>query len=83
MTFRLSSRLGFVNNNASRLTSRTNKYLLKYNGTSGEFDLVSPDELITSSTTDDDGTLPDQFIDQVEAQIDVAQIARTYDGGSF
>lgn len=84
MTFRNSTRLGFVNNQQGTLSNATSKYLLRYNHTAGHFDLVSSDDLITSSTTDNDGdALPDTFIDQIEAQIDVGNVNRNYDAGSF
>lgn len=85
MSFRSSTRLGFINNNSSTLTGATNKYLLKYNHSLGKFDLVSSDDLIASATTQDNDTaLPDTFIDQIEAQIDIEDVQnRNYDGGSF
>lgn len=84
MTFRNSTRLGFVNNQQGTLSNATSKYLLRYNHTAGHFDLVSSDDLITSSTTDNDGdALPDAFIDQIEAQIDAGNVNRNYDAGSF
>jgi len=83
MTFRNSTRLGFVNNQQGTLSNATSKYLLRYNHSLGRFDLVSTDDLITSATTDNDGDLPDAFVDQIEAQIDVENINRTYDAGSF
>ena len=85
MTFRNSTRLGFVNNQQGSLARATTKYLLRYNHSLGRFDLVSPDDLIVSSTTDNDGdALPDAFIDQIEEQIEFGNIGnRNYDGGSF
>jgi hypothetical protein len=84
MTFRNSTRIGFVNNQQGTLSNATSKYLLRYNHTVGQFDLVSSDDLIASATTDNDGdALPDAFIDQIEAQIDVENINRNYDAGSF
>ena len=84
MTFRNSTRIGFVNNQQGTLSNATSKYLLRYNHSLGRFDLVSTDDLITSATTDNDGdALPDAFIDQIEAQIDVENINRNYDAGSF
>ena len=84
MTFRNSTRIGFLNNQQGTLSNATSKYLLRYNHTVGQFDLVSSDDLIASATTDNDGdALPDAFIDQIEAQIDVENINRNYDAGSF
>ena len=84
MTFRNSTRIGFLNNQQGTLSNATSKYLLRYNHTAGQFDLVSSDDLIASATVENDGdALPDAFIDQIEAQIDVANIDRNYDAGSF
>jgi len=85
MTFRNSTRLGFVNNQQGSLARATTKYLLRYNHSLGRFDLVSPDDLVSSATTDNDGdAFPDTFIDQIEEQIDVGDIEnRNYDAGSF
>lgn len=85
MTFRNSTRIGFVNNQQGTLSNATSKYLLRYNHTAGQFDLVSSDDLIASATVENDGDdLPAAFIDQIEAQIDVGDIAnRNFDAGSF
>jgi len=85
MTFRNSTRLGFVNNQQGSLSRATTKYLLRYNHSLGRFDLVSPDDLISSATVNEDGDdLPDAFIDQIEEQIDFENIEnRNYDAGSF
>ena len=85
MTFRNSTRLGFVNNQQGSLSRATTKYLLRYNHSLGRFDLVSPDDLISSATVNEDGDdLPDAFIDQIEEQIEIENIQnRNYDGGSF
>jgi len=84
MTFRNSTRIGFLNNQQGTLSNATSKYLLRYNHTVGQFDLVSSDDLIASATVNEDGdALPDAFIDQIEAQIDVENINRNYDAGSF
>lgn len=84
MTFRNSTRIGFLNNQQGTLSNATSKYLLRYNHTAGQFDLVSSDDLIVLATTENDGDgIPDAFVDQIEAQIDVANIERNYDAGSF
>lgn len=84
MTFRNSTRIGFLNNQQGTLSNATSKYLLRYNHTAGQFDLVSSDDLIALATTENDGDgIPDAFVDQIEAQIDVANIERNYDAGSF
>jgi len=84
MTFRNSTRIGFLNNQQGTLSNATSKYLLRYNHTAGQFDLVSSDDLIASATTENDGDgIPDAFIDQIEAQIDIENVDRNYDAGSF
>jgi len=84
MTFRNSTRIGFLNNQQGTLSNATSKYLLRYNHTAGQFDLVSSDDLIASAITENDGDgIPDAFIDQIEAQIDIENVDRNYDAGSF
>ena len=79
---RLSTRLAFIENAAPRLTAATNHYLLQYNHTDRKFDLVSPDDLIEKAV--DDGVLPENYITQLEQQIDVNAVTQlNYDGGSF
>ena len=50
------------------LGSPKNKQLLKYNATTDEFDLISADQILSVSVSDDD--LPDDFIDQIEVEVD-------------
>ena len=50
------------------LGSTKNRYLLKYNATTDEFDMISADDILSVSVSDDD--LPDDFIDQIEVEVD-------------
>ena len=74
---------GLENVNTPILNSTRNKFLMRYNATTDKFDLVSADSFIDTST--DDSNVPDQFVTQLEQQIDVDQIDRDedFDGGSF
>ena len=82
MSTRLSRSLAFVNNSNARKVAANNHYLLQYNHSAGKFDLVSPDDLIEKAV--DDGVLPEDYITQLEQQIDVNSVTRlNYDGGSF
>ena len=74
---------GLENVNTPILNSTRNKFLMRYNATTDKFDLVSADSFIDTST--DDSNVPDQFVTQLEQQIDVNQIDRDedFDGGSF
>ena len=56
------------------------KYVV-FDHSTNNFKLLSADELLVSSVSD--GDLPDDFIDQIEAEIDVGQIDVNLDGGSF
>lgn len=82
MTVRLSRSLQFFDNSATELNASTNKYLLKYNASTGDFDLISPDSLLAASA--DDGNVPDEIVTQLETQIDPTKVTvQSYDGGSF
>lgn len=73
----------FENINVPVLDNSTNKYLIKYNASSGVFDLVSTDSLIDKSL--EDNNVPDSFVTQLEQQIDTENISQQIDidGGSF
>ena len=45
-----------------------NKYLLRYNATTDEFDLITADEILEVSVEDNE--VPDVFIEQVEQEVD-------------
>lgn len=46
-----------------------------------KFDLMSADDLLTAAVSDQN--LADEFIDQIEAQINLGDITNSLDGGSF
>lgn len=74
---------GLENVNTPILNNTRNKFLMKYNATTDKFDLVSADSFIDTST--DDSNIPDQFVTQLEEQIDTANVVQSgdVDGGSF
>ena len=64
------------------LTGAKNKYVMRYNGTSGKFDLIPFDIALEVSASD--GDISDSFVDQLEEEIEVGEVQNfTYDGGSF
>ena len=60
--------------------SQDGKYVV-FDHSTNNFKLLSADELLVSSVSDAD--LPDDFIDQIEAEIDLGQIDSDIDGGGF
>lgn len=63
------------------LNSSKNGYVVTYNSTTNDFMLMSPDEVLIKSTTT---PAPDEFIDQLEQQLDLGSIATgDIDGGGF
>jgi len=73
----------FENVNTPILNNTRNKFLMRYNASTNNFDLVSADSLIDTST--DDSNVPDTFVTQLETQIDTTNIDRQVDidGGIF
>ena len=73
----------FENVNTPILNNTRNKFLMRYNASTNNFDLVSADSLIDTST--DDSNVPDPFVTQLETQIDTTNIDRQIDidGGTF
>ena len=63
------------------LDSTKDGYFVQYNNTTKLFDLVSADQLLETAVEDND--LPDTFISQVEAEIDLGAIDEDVDGGTF
>jgi len=64
------------------LNSTKNKYVLRYNSTSNKFDLIPFDTALDVSASDND--ISDSFVDQLEEEIEVAEVTNfTYDGGAF
>jgi hypothetical protein len=64
------------------LNNSKNKYVLRYNANFDKFDVVSVDSILSETSTDSD--VPDDFVTQVEEEIDVNNIAfAVLDGGTF
>jgi len=74
---------GLANVNTPILNSTRNKFLMRYNATTDKFDLVSADSFIDTSA--DDSNVPEQFVTQVEQQIDTTNVTNigSIDGGGF
>ena len=62
------------------LNSTKNKYVMRYSASSGKFDIVNVDTIISAAST----SIPDQFVTQVEAEVDTNNISFSgLDGGTF
>lgn len=71
------------NVNLGSLNASKNKSLVKYNSSTGEFNLISMDSVLVSPEVLDND-LPDIFVETVEEQIDAANLEfGGIDGGSF
>ena len=55
-----------------------NKFVLRYNATTDEFDVVSTDDILISSLTTPS---PRDFVTTLESQLEDVQ--RTFEGGTF
>ena len=55
-----------------------NKFVLRYNATTDEFDVVSTDDILISSLTTPS---PRDFVTTLESQLE--DVARTFEGGTF
>ena len=60
--------------------SQDGKYVV-FDHSTNNFKLLSADELLVSSVSD--GDLPEDFIDQIEAEIDLGEVNEDIDGGAF
>ena len=59
-----------------------NKHVLRYNNSTGKFDLIPFDTALEKASEDRD--INDTFVDQLEEQIEVGEVQNfTYDGGLF
>ena len=64
------------------LAERTQDGILAYDSTTDKFILVSEDSLLSASASD--GDLPDDFIREIEDEVDLGDIAiQSIDGGTF
>lgn len=64
------------------LTADDDGLFVSYNATTGLFELVNADTILSRSIEDSD--LPDTFITQVESEINLGDVTRgDLDGGSF
>lgn len=71
-----------ANLNLGQLNNLKDKHLVKYNANSTTFELFSVNELLDTSTTDNN--VSDSFIEQLEREIDTSNVTiENIDGGSF
>lgn len=64
------------------LNNSKNKYVLRYNADLDKFDVVSVDSILSETSTDSD--VPDDFVTQVEDQVNVNNIGFSgVDAGTF
>lgn len=67
--------------NFDPLNSNKNKYVMQYNSTSNQFEVVSVDTIISIATST---PTPENFVTQLEQEIDVNNLTFTgLDGGTF
>ena len=72
----------FEDLNDVNISSPQDGHVLVYDSTTNGFVLVDPDEILSQSVADND--LPDEFITQLEDELDLGQIqVETLDGGGF
>lgn len=70
------------NANFGTLNVNTNSHVISYNFSTNSFVLISADNILQNSVTDND--LPNNFIDVIESEIDSNNLNfRVVDGGSF
>ena len=68
--------------NFGTLDATKDGLLVSYDSATDKFILITPDELLSAAASDQD--LPDDFIDVVEGELDLANVAiDSLDGGSF
>ena len=73
-----------TNVNLGTLNASKNKNLVRYNASTGEYNLVPMDSILVSEQVLDNQDLPNTFVDTIEEQIDAANLEfRGIDGGSF
>ena len=68
--------------NFGKLDESKDGMVVSYDAKTDKFILITADEVLSESAADED--IPDDFIDQVEAEVDLGTIAiGDLDGGSF
>lgn len=55
--------------------------LVSYDSAQNKFVLITPDEVLIDSVVDDD--VPDDFVRNLEDELDIASLTEGIDGGSF
>lgn len=64
------------------LDENVDGYFVTYNSTTKKFELVDADQILERTVEDDD--LPDEFVRQLETELNLGTIAaEDIDGGSF
>jgi hypothetical protein len=72
-----------LNVNFGTLDNSKNKYVVSYNSTSNVYSLVSSDSVLSSDNVLD-GDLPNDFVTQIENEVDLGNIDFAgVDGGIF
>ena len=62
------------------LNSTKNKYVMRYSASADKFDIISADTIVSAASTN----IPDNFVTQVEQEVDVNNITFAgLDGGTF
>lgn len=76
----MPTRLRDLNNtDFGTLNANKNKNVMRYNHSTGKFDVIPADDVLATATQP-----PQSFVDVVESEIDVNNITFTgLDGGSF
>lgn len=67
--------------NFGALDSSKDGLFVSYNNSSKLFELVTADRLLEIAVEDND--IADQFITQLESELDLGQLAEDIDGGGF
>ena len=56
-------------------------HLLAFDAQTNKFGLISPDNYLT--TTTEDGDIPDEFVEELEDDINLGALVESLDGGAF
>jgi len=72
----------FSDFNTGDLNNSKNNYVIKYNFSDSSYSLVSPDTILSGAASD--GDIPDDFVREVEDEVNLNNIAfLSFDGGQF